>query len=92
MNLFPGWRLHPLTGDLKGFWSVSVSGNWRPIFRFENGDARDLDLVDYHCGMHAMKNPCHPGEIIREELLKPLGLTVTDAAKVLHVARPTLSN
>ena len=39
-----------------------------------------------------MKNPCHPGEIIREEVIKPLGLTVTDAAKVLAVARPTLSN
>jgi len=42
--------------------------------------------------MYAMKDPCHPGEIIREEVLKPLGLTVTDAAKVLRVARPTLSN
>jgi addiction module HigA family antidote len=40
----------------------------------------------------SMKNPCHPGEIIREEVLKPLQLTVTDAAKVLAVARPTLSN
>jgi antitoxin HigA-1 len=39
-----------------------------------------------------MKNPCHPGEIIREEVLEPLGLSVTDAAKVLAVARPTLSN
>jgi addiction module HigA family antidote len=39
-----------------------------------------------------MKNPCHPGEIIREEVIKPLGLTVTDAAKALAVARPTLSN
>jgi antitoxin HigA-1 len=39
-----------------------------------------------------MKNPCHPGEIIREEVIKPLGLTVTAAAKVLAVARPTLSN
>jgi antitoxin HigA-1 len=39
-----------------------------------------------------MKNPCHPGEIIREDVIKPLGLTVTDAAKVLAVARPTLSN
>src|SRR5215470_120571 len=42
--------------------------------------------------MHTMKDPCHPGVIIREEVLKPLGLTVTDAAKVLRVARPTLSN
>lgn len=44
----PGWRLHPLKGNLKGHWSLSVSGNWRPIFRFEGGDAYDLDLIDYH--------------------------------------------
>src|SRR6188768_2643769 len=49
---------------------------------------------DDHQGPHAMtmKNPCHPGEIIREEVLEPLGLTVTEAAKALEVARPTLSN
>lgn len=46
--MFPGWRLHPLKGELTGFWSVSVSGNWRLLFRFEHGDAFDLDLVDYH--------------------------------------------
>jgi proteic killer suppression protein len=44
----PGFRLHPLKGDLVGFWSVTVSGNWRIIFRFEQGDAFDVDLVDYH--------------------------------------------
>ncbi len=44
----PGLRLHPLKGKLRGFWSVSVSGNWRIIFRFEDGDAYDVDLVDYH--------------------------------------------
>jgi toxin HigB-1 len=44
----PGWRLHPLKGDLKGMWSMSVSGNWRLVFRFEDGDASDLDLTDYH--------------------------------------------
>jgi proteic killer suppression protein len=48
VGLFPGWRLHPLKGDLKGFWSVTITGNWRLIFRFEDGDAFDLDLVDYH--------------------------------------------
>ena len=48
LGRFPGWKLHPLKGDLKGFWSVSVSGNWRVIFRFEKGDAFDVDLVDYH--------------------------------------------
>ena len=44
----PGFRLHPLKGDLSGFWSVTVSGNWRVIFRFEGGHASDVDLVDYH--------------------------------------------
>lgn len=44
----PGWRLHPLKGDLKGFWSLSVSGNWRLVFKWDNGTATDLDLVDYH--------------------------------------------
>jgi proteic killer suppression protein len=44
----PGFRLHRLTGDLKGFWSVSVSGNWRIIFRFENGKAFDVEMIDYH--------------------------------------------
>ena len=38
----------PLKGGLKGFWSVTVTGNWRVIFRFEEGDALDVDLVDYH--------------------------------------------
>lgn len=44
----PGWRLHALKGTLEGFWSVTVTGNWRIIFRMEGGDARDVDLVDYH--------------------------------------------
>ena len=47
MNL-PGYRLHELKGDLKGFWSVSLSGNWRIIFRFENGKAYDVEMIDYH--------------------------------------------
>jgi proteic killer suppression protein len=48
VGLVPRWRLHPLKGDTKGFWSVTVTGNWRVVFRFENGDAIDFDLVDYH--------------------------------------------
>ena len=44
----PGFGLHPLKGDLKGMWAISVSGNWRIIFRFENSNAYDVDLVDYH--------------------------------------------
>jgi proteic killer suppression protein len=45
---FPGSNLHKLSGDKKDFWAVSVSGNWRVIFRFEDGDAYDVDYLDYH--------------------------------------------
>jgi proteic killer suppression protein len=44
----PGLGLHPLKGELKGFWSVTVSANWRIVFRFEDGNAQDVDLTDYH--------------------------------------------
>jgi proteic killer suppression protein len=44
----PGLRLHPLKGDLRGFWAVAVRANWRIIWRFEGPDAVDVDLTDYH--------------------------------------------
>ena len=47
MNL-PGYRFHRLKGDRKRAFSVSVSGNWRMTFRFEDGDAVDVNLEDYH--------------------------------------------
>lgn len=43
----PGFRLHPLKGEMKGFWAVSVRANWRVIFRFDDG-AEEVDYVDYH--------------------------------------------
>jgi proteic killer suppression protein len=45
---FSGSDLHPLKGDLAGFWSVKVNGNYRMIFRFENENAFDIDYIDYH--------------------------------------------
>ncbi len=47
MNL-PGLRLHPLKGERKDQWAVWVSGNWRLVFEFEDGNATNVDLVDYH--------------------------------------------
>lgn len=44
----PGYGLHQLKGHLKGVWAVTVSGNWRITFRFQNGDAYDVDFADYH--------------------------------------------
>ena len=47
MNL-PGFQLHPLKGTLRGYYAVSVSGNWRVTFRFEDGHAVDINYTDYH--------------------------------------------
>ncbi|MCY3561416.1 MAG: type II toxin-antitoxin system RelE/ParE family toxin [bacterium] len=44
----PGYRLHPLRGDRRGLWSISISSNWRITFRVEDGDVYEVDLVDYH--------------------------------------------
>lgn len=44
----PGWRLHQLSGREKGCWSLSVSGNWRVVFRFDGVDVELVDYFDYH--------------------------------------------
>ena len=50
VSRFPGWKLHRLKGSLAGFWSLTVTGNWRLIFRYneEANAADDIDLIDYH--------------------------------------------
>jgi len=44
----PGWRIHQLTGDRAGTWSISVSGNWRLTFDVDDDEIHGLDLEDYH--------------------------------------------
>ena len=44
----PGFKVHPLKGERKGFYGVTVRANWRVIFRFEKGSACDVELIDYH--------------------------------------------
>jgi len=44
----PGWRLHTLKGTLAGFWSITISGNWRVVFRFVGSDVELVDYLDYH--------------------------------------------
>jgi proteic killer suppression protein len=44
----PGFRLHPLKGEFKGLWAVTVRANWRIIFRFAERDVLDVDYLDYH--------------------------------------------
>lgn len=48
LRRFPGWRLHELKGALGGCWSISVSANWRVVFRFDAGDASEVTFIDYH--------------------------------------------
>ena len=50
LGRFPGWKLPPLKGDMTGFWSLTVTGNWRLIFRYgeETNSASEIDLIDYH--------------------------------------------
>lgn len=44
----PGWRLHPLSGNLADHWSITVNGNWRLVFRFVGSDVEQVDYLDYH--------------------------------------------
>ena len=44
----PGWRMHQLSGERAGIWSISVSGNWRITFRVVDDEIHDLNLEDYH--------------------------------------------
>ena len=44
----PSYRLHPLKGDRKGQWAVTVRANWRVVFGFSRGNVVDVDFVDYH--------------------------------------------
>ena len=44
----PGFGLHRLEGDLAGYWSVAVQRDWRIIFRFDQGNTTDVDLIEYH--------------------------------------------
>jgi len=87
----PGWRLHALGGDRKGFFAVTVNGIWRLIFRFDGKDAELVNYLDYHQEpmMSRMHNPAHPGEVLKEFL--PEGLSVTEAARRLGVTRQALS-
>jgi toxin HigB-1 len=50
LRRFPGWKLHPLKGDRKGSWSLTVTGNWRLTFSYDQqtNTASDIDLIDYH--------------------------------------------
>jgi addiction module HigA family antidote len=87
---------HPLKGELAGYGASPCPPTWRIIFRFEENDATDVDLVDYHWRKRthtmSMKNPPHPGLSVRRDCSEPVGLTITETAELLGVSRQTLNN
>ena len=97
MNI-AGFRFHGLQGNPRR-WSVRVTGNYRITFGWSGENALDIDFEDYHwAGMNRQKAmerknglpPVHPGEIIKEDILPSVGLSVTAAAKALGVSRQML--
>jgi addiction module HigA family antidote len=91
MNL-PGLRLHALKGERAGFWSVTVRANWRVIFRFQGADAADAITSITIRSPGDDEKPPHPGLSVRLDCLEALGLSVTEAARILGVTRQALNN
>jgi addiction module HigA family antidote len=97
LQALTAWQVHTMTGDRKGTWSLSVTRNRRPTFRIDEPERqiydefRGLPLTEGAAPM-SIKNPPHPGDFIRTEIIEPAGLTVTAAAAALQVSRPALSS
>jgi addiction module HigA family antidote len=80
--------LEKLSRDRLGQWSIRVNDQWRLCFRWQDGDAYDVEMADYHQEKPMPRKrlaPIHPGEVLLEDFLKPLGLTQYRLAKGLHV-------
>lgn len=99
LHSLPVWKAHILTGDRKGTWSLSITRNRRLTFRIDSveNEIWDVNLEDYHYRREEgqtmpMKNPPHPGDFIRTEIIEPAGLSVTATAAALRVSRPALSS
>lgn len=90
------WKAHILSGDRKGTWSLSVTRNRRLTFRVDSAENELYDIIwkitTSTASVMSIKNPPHPGDFIRTEIIQPAGLSVTAAAAVLHVSRPALSS
>lgn len=79
----PGGPLEVLWGDLRGLHSIRPSDQWRIVFRWSDGNASEVHIVDVHCARTAMPRtqsarhgPVHPGKILHEEFLVPLGISI----------------
>jgi len=89
----PGFRLHQLKGEYKGFWAVTVRANWRVIFALTT--ATLLTSITWTTTERRLNNAYeespHPGGFVLRQCIEPLGLSITNAAAALGVTRTTLS-
>jgi len=86
----PDNHLEKLSGDRGGQWNSRINDQWRICFAWQNSDSHHVEIVDYHYSRSfAMTRngmrPIHPGEILREEFLNPLGMTAHALAVLLKV-------
>ena len=91
----PGNRLHPLSGNRQGQYAISINDQWRICFRFEDGDAYEVEVkvmnmaIPNTTGMQ--RKPTHPGEMLREDFLPDYDLTVAGLAESLGVSRQSVN-
>jgi len=91
----PGNRLEALRGKRRGQHSVRINDQWRICLRWSESDVEYVEIVDFHQGMTMTKNalrPIHPGEILREEFLAPLGMSAHALAVALRVPAPRIND
>jgi len=95
LRIPPGNRLEKLTGNRQGQHSIRINDQWRICFRGSEGNADEVEIVDYHEEVITMRTkmlaPIHPGEILMEEFLKPLGISQYKLAKDINVPAPRIN-
>jgi len=88
LRIPPANKLEALTGNRKGQHSIRINDQWRICFKWQNGNAYNVEIVDYHWGdkMKVKKiPPIHPGEILFEEFLKPMNISQNQLGRDLGV-------
>jgi addiction module HigA family antidote len=92
LRIPPGNRLEALKGNLAGLHSISINSQWRICFRWQDSNAHDVQITDYHLGQPQMNKVTgqrlpniHPGEILLEEFLKPMDISQNALARSIDV-------
>lgn len=100
LSVPPGNRLHALKGDRKGQYAISINDQYRICFRFDDGDAHDVEVCDYHEQENQMsvpnnrpmkRRPTHPGDMLGTDFLPEYGLTVATLAEAIGVSRQSIN-